>query len=88
MQHAWDDHELRTTSHVIGQVMAFAIWESDHHGMGDVAFNAVRVLTLSVPRQLLTWMAFSGSTVALLIGAFNYNKHLALVAGYCPRVIW
>jgi hypothetical protein len=41
MQHAWDDQGLRTTAHVIGQVAAFAIQESDHHGMGDVAFDAV-----------------------------------------------
>ena len=73
MQHAWDDQGLRATSHVIGQVKAFAIYVSDHHGMGDVAFDAVRVLALSAPRQLLTWMACSGSTVALLIGASNYN---------------
>ena len=88
MQHTWDDQGLHTTAHVIGQVAAFAIWESDYHGMGDVAFHAVRVLALSAPHQLLTGMAFSGSTVALLIGASNYIKHLASVAGYCPRVIW
>ena len=88
MQHVWDDQELRATSHVIGRVKAFAILVSDQHGMGDVAFDVVRVLALSAPRQLLTWMAFGGSTVALFIGASKYNKHLTSVAGYCQRVIW
>ena len=50
--------------------------------MGDVSFDAVRVLALITPRQLLTWMALSGSMVALFIGASKYNKHLASVAGY------